>query len=142
MENEIDNDGFFSERSYDAANQLATVIGPVLTSISNGTEPDWATAKTEIAHREMLAMMFGVDAPIYIKTRIGAFLLMKPLIQGKVKEPMSWKQYLDDVCDLFPAYNAEIIAGNHPEYTRAEAETYAYLQFEGNLDKKRREMAN
>ena len=130
MNTENQEDGFFSERSYDAANQLAGVIGPIFEALFAKREPNWVAANNEITSREMLSLIFGENRPDYIVARLEGFSLLTPLVRGKVKDPLAWLACIENICDVFPAYYAAIL-GDDPNTPKAEAETAAYLRYSG-----------
>ena len=129
MSDEINNDGFFSEMSYGAANDLAQVIGPIFDALLSGAEPNWQAISIEVSHRRMARLFYGDNLPDYVEARTAPFLMLSPLIAGKVKNPLTWSQYLSKVISIFPAYNALIIADDNPAYSKEMAETQAFLGY-------------
>jgi hypothetical protein len=131
MSNEIHQDDFFSEMSYTAANDLAGVIGPIFEALFRKTEPNWQAVSAEIAHRQMASIIYGSDVPAPAEARLLPFKLMSPLVKAKDKDPMSWVRYLDEVCDVFPAYYAAIVREEKPTYSKDEVEAAALLRYAG-----------
>lgn len=131
MNDEINDDGFFSERSYFAANQLAGVLGPIFQSLLVKQVPDWQRAEGAIAERQFLSMMFGDNPPPYVVSRLAGFFCLVPLVSMNVIDPAKWAACIEEICDVFPAYYAAVLKEAHPEYTSEEAETIAYLRYSG-----------
>lgn len=131
MNNEMENDGFFSERSYLAANELSSLIGRLLQAILDQREPDWEVALHEINKRVLALSMFGSNPPEYIQARYIGFFLLNVLVDAQEKRPERWQEVIELVRGHFPAFDALALMEEQPDYNREMAETFVYLRYRG-----------
>lgn len=131
MNEQMNEDGFFTEEAYAAATDLANTFGPIIRDITNGDEPDWFSASFDVAKARTHKMLLGDIATPYHEARWAGFLLLDPLVKAREKSMTKWLEYVEAVRDAFPAFEADVVRGYRPDYNKAEAEAVAYLRYSG-----------